>query len=403
MREPFLFPSGPLRSDYQSHAAELLANDPRRFSQNVSGQRGSAVRDGDARLDVGVCEIGSEEPDTWSVPDRRERASGTGRADGSDVRPAGGRDADGAPRFDQPVPSGGYLWWYVDALSDDGQHGLTIIAFVGSVFSPYYRSALKRRAADPENHCALNVALYGRHRRWTMTERGQQSIQRDARQFTIGPSSLQWKGDHLEIDICEVGMPLPLPVRGKVRVYPSSLSTFSVALDDGARHRWGPLAACARVEVEMQNPSMCWSGHAYLDSNEGDEPISEPFREWDWSRSLLSDGSAAVIYDVQQKQGGDRLLGLRFLPDGRIDEFTPPPRQTLELTGWRVPRRMRSEGDAPVRIIDMLEDTPFYERSVLKSRLFGEDVISVHETLNVPRLVSPIVQRMLPFRMPRWA
>jgi len=236
-----------------------------------------------------------------------------------------------------------------------------------------------------------------------MTERGRQSMQRDARQFTIGPSSLQWRGDHLEIDICEVGMPLPLPVRGKVRVDPASLSTFSVPLDDGARHRWGPLAACARVDVEMQHPAMRWRGHAYLDSNEGDEPISEPFREWDWSRALLSDGSAAVIYDVQQKQGEDRLLGLRFTPDGRIDEFTPPPRQALELTGWRIARRMRSEGSAPVRVIDMLEDTPFYERSVLKSRLFGEDVISVHETLNVPRLVSPIVQRMLPFRMPRWA
>ena len=148
---------------------------------------------------------------------------------------------------------------------------------------------------------------------------------------------------------------------------------------------------------------MRWSGHAYLDSNEGDEPISEPFREWDWSRALLSDGSTAVIYDVQQKYGEDRLLGLRFIPDGRIDEFVPPPRHALEPTGWRIPRRMRSEGPAPVRVIDMLEDTPFYERSVLKSRLFGEDVISVHETLNVPRLVSPIVQRMLPFRMPRWA
>jgi carotenoid 1,2-hydratase len=54
-------------------------------------------------------------------------------------------------------------------------------------------------------------------------------------------------------------------------------------------------------------------------------------------------------------------------------------------------------------VIDMLEDTPFYERSVLKSSLFGEDVISVHETLNVPRLVSPVVQYMLPFRMPRRA
>jgi carotenoid 1,2-hydratase len=271
------------------------------------------------------------------------------------------------------------------------------------VFSPYYRAALKRGPADPENYCSLNVALYGRNRRWTMTERGRTHVQRDAHSFTIGPSSLHWHRDHLEIDICEVGVPLPWPVRGKVRVYPSSLSTFSTALDDKGRHRWGPLAACARVEVEMDQPSQRWSGHGYLDSNEGDEPISEPFREWDWSRALLSDDSAAVIYDVQQKQGADRLLGLRFYPDGRIDDFAPPPRQSLALTGWRIPRRMRTEGDAPVHVIDMLEDTPFYERSVLKSRLFGEDVISVHETLNVPRLVSPVVQVMLPFRMPRRA
>ena len=42
-----------------------------------------------------------------------------------------------ALRFDQPVTNGGYAWWYIDAISDDGNHGLTLIAFVGSVFSPY--------------------------------------------------------------------------------------------------------------------------------------------------------------------------------------------------------------------------------------------------------------------------
>ena len=57
--------------------------------------------------------------------------------------------------------AGGYAWWYVDALSDDGQHGLTLIAFIGSVFSPYYAWARRRGPADPQNHCALNVALYG--------------------------------------------------------------------------------------------------------------------------------------------------------------------------------------------------------------------------------------------------
>ncbi len=269
------------------------------------------------------------------------------------------------------------------------------------MFSPYYRKALGRGPTDPENHCALNVALYGQNRRWTMTERGRRSMQRDAQHFTIGPSSLHWHGDHLEIDICEIGVPLPFPVRGKVRVYPAALSGFSTALDAHGRHRWGPLAACARVEVEMQHPAQRWSGHAYFDSNEGDEPVGGAFHEWDWSRALLSDGSTAVIYDVQPREGSDRLLGLRFFPDGRVEPFDAPPRQSLHLTRWRIPRRMRSEGDARVSVIEMLEDTPFYQRSVLKSRLFGEDVISVHETLNVPRLQSPVVQWMLPFRMPR--
>jgi len=45
------------------------------------------------------------------------------------------------------VKPGGYAWWYVDALSADGRFGLSIIAFVGSVFSPYYALARRRGAA----------------------------------------------------------------------------------------------------------------------------------------------------------------------------------------------------------------------------------------------------------------
>ena len=45
-------------------------------------------------------------------------------------------------------------------MSDDGQHGITLIAFVGSVFSPYYAWARGRGRANPDDHCALNVAIY---------------------------------------------------------------------------------------------------------------------------------------------------------------------------------------------------------------------------------------------------
>jgi len=38
---------------------------------------------------------------------------------------------------------------------------------------------------------------------------------------------------------------------------------------------------------------------------------------------------------------------------------------------------------------------------VLSHELLGESVQSFHETLSLPRLVSPLVQAMLPWRMPR--
>jgi carotenoid 1,2-hydratase len=60
---------------------------------------------------------------------------------------------------------------------------------------------------------------------------------------------------------------------------------------------------------------------------------------------------------------------------------------------------MRSDGD--VHICQQLEDTPFYQRAILESQLLGETVESFHETLNVARLTSKVVQAMLPWRMPR--
>ena len=48
-----------------------------------------------------------------------------------------------------------------------------------------------------------------------------------------------------------------------------------------------------------------------------------------------------------------------------------------------------------------LEDTPFYARSLVGTRLFGHAATSVHESLDLDRFRSRIVQAMLPFRMPR--
>jgi carotenoid 1,2-hydratase len=246
------------------------------------------------------------------------------------------------------------------------------------------------------------VALYGAAgRRWTMTERGRRHMQRSAHEFVVGPSRVRWDGQALLIDIDERGAPLPLRVRGQVRVHPQGLCRFVTGLDAQARHRWGPIAPCARVEVDLQQPAARWSGHAYLDSNEGDEPVDRGFREWDWSRTVLADGSTAVVYDVRPRAGGERIIAQRFAPDGSSAGFEPPPRQRLPRSKWGLPRCMRTEAGTPAQVVQTLEDTPFYVRSVLRSGLLGEQVTSVHETLDLGRVVSLPVRLMLPWRMPR--
>jgi carotenoid 1,2-hydratase len=257
-----------------------------------------------------------------------------------------------------------------------------------------------------DNHCAVNVALYGPgSRRWTMTERGQNSVERDAEHLRIGPSQLAWRRDHLEIDLNEISVPIPQRVRGTVRVYPDALCNFAAALDDAGKHRWGPIAPCARIEVDLVKPGLRWQGNAYLDSNEGDEPVTVPFKTWDWSRARMADGSTAVIYDVTQLSGAQTLLAERFKPDGSWESFeAAPQREALAQTLWRIDRGIRADsGKAASQVLDTLEDTPFYARSLLQTHLLGESVTAMHETLEPQRLNSRAVQMMLPWRMPRRA
>ena len=344
----------------------------------------------------GVPEAGFAECSSAAVSGGGERASGSGRADGSAVGTPGGGEPVAGPDFSVTPPTGGYVWWYVDALSDDGAFGITLIAFLGSVFSPYYAWMRRRGGGDPMQHCALNVALYGKGKRWAMTERGARSVQRGLDFLAIGPSALSWDGAGLTVRIEEIAMPLPRRIRGTVRLYPSAVSTRRLLLDTAGRHRWQPIAPCARVEVALDQPGISWSGPAYFDTNEGDRPLEADFVRWDWSRAQLP-GGTGVLYEVGRRDG-PLTLAMRYENTGGVTDYAPPPAVSLPATLWRVPRVIRAK--AP-RVVDTLEDTPFYARSVIAAEMLGQPVVAVHESLALDRFAAPWVQAMLPFRMPR--
>ncbi|MCA9656296.1 MAG: carotenoid 1,2-hydratase [Myxococcales bacterium] len=280
---------------------------------------------------------------------------------------------------------------------------MTLIAFVGSVFSPTYFRARAREAAPPqaERFCALNLVLYRDGRRhWALTEHPRDRVQREADVLALGGSTLAWEDDALVARVDERSAGLGLPLRGTIRLRPRGRWTSPLALDPAGRHHWWAVAPLAAIEVEMERPGLRFSGSGYHDTNFGAEPLEHGFHRWSWSRAELRRGTA-VLYDAQPRDGAPSEHGLLFRPDGEVLPLAAPARHALARTGWGLPRATRSDdGPSPV-LRRTLEDTPFYSRSLVETTLDGQRVAAMHESLCLDRFARPWVQRLLPFRIRR--
>jgi carotenoid 1,2-hydratase len=272
-----------------------------------------------------------------------------------------------------------------------------VIAFIGSVFSPYYRRAGRRA---PHDHCAINVGLYARGTTWAMTERGAQAVEQAPDRFAVGPSALRWEGGSLVIDLDERSVPDLRRIRGSVRVHPEAVTGVEVALDRA--HVWRPFAPVAAIEVDLDLPGWRWRGHGYLDGNFGSRALEADFRSWCWGRyptegaprSSTTPSAATAAMPRSPSPSG---------PAARSTRSRPPPETPLPRTFWRLARTTRADpGYRPAQVKAML-DVPFYSRSMVRTRLEGAETVGVHEALDLDRFVHPLNQMLLPLRMPRRA
>lgn len=305
------------------------------------------------------------------------------------------------PNLDVGVPLNGYRWWYLDALSNDGELGLTVIVFIGSVFSPYYASRRRRAPTNPDNHCAINVALYGnRGRRWAMTERSAASLGREVDWLRIGNSHMEASDGVITFHINEWASPLPRQILGTIRIRQNAQTEAAFALGADDTHFWWPISPRVEVDVDLTLPDLAWQGTGYFDTNWGTEPLEAGFTEWCWGRAARGEDTV-IHYDVLRKNGEARSLLLSVDPKGQVVQHPSVASADLPSTRiWRVNRQTRSESSA-ARLVQTLEDTPFYARSLIETQLFGEPVVAFHESLSLERFRQRWVQTLLPFRMPR--
>lgn len=282
---------------------------------------------------------------------------------------------------------------------------------MGSVFSPYYAWQRRRWGDDqalPERHAAVNVSLYRRapgatgwRKWWTMTERGQRELRRRPGLLGVGPSRLRWLEDgSLLAELDEWTVPVPRRVRGALRLTPLALPGRAFALDAAGLHQWQPISPRARIEVELDAPLCRWQGDAYLDANWGRRPLARDFARWDWSRQHGPDGDSRLLYAAQPLAGAERVLALRIDGAGGIHADDAPPACALPATAWGLQRQTRAWPAAAPAVDATLESGPFYCRSLLRDAAGGAPWL--HESLDLSRFERPLVQAMLPFRMPRW-
>lgn len=255
----------------------------------------------------------------------------------------------------------------------------------------------------PTDHSCLNIALYGPRARWVMTERGDGATKQSADRLSIGPSALRWDAGRLVIDIEErdirLGIPWRRRVAGQIIVTPEMVSGRSFRLDPAGRHHWQAIAPLARIDVAMTDPALRWSGSAYLDGNHGSEPIEDGFQSWHWSRAHAG-REVAVTYEGIRRDGSHFASALRFDRSGTPVHEELPLVAPLPRTWWGMERQTRADrGHASV--IRTWEDSPFYARSTVAARMFGQSVTAVQESISLDRLVNPVVQFMLPYKMPR--
>ena len=310
---------------------------------------------------------------------------------------------------------GGYAWWYLDALSPEGD-GLVCILFAGSVFSPRYAARVRQgERALPTEHCAVNLALYkgGRQIAWVMAEHSGPQEFSEGR-VAVGGSVMESSGGRVRVTIDEQVTPFfghgfGRRVKGTIRMTSRAAPFAESALSVGGRtHAWRALVPRGEVEADFPSLGVKFRGVGYHDRNHGDGRLGDAFSRWGWARRHREDGTD-VLYSVVEKDGTRRALWASAGDDqiATPREATPLPDGASRSARWgmRLPSRFGVTTDEG-RVLHctpttLLEQAPFYNR--FRARISdgddsAPDTQTLGEWLDLDRFSSRWNQFLIGFK-----
>ena len=388
-------------SQFSSRFGKKKSYNTKRFQQTFSSNRRFSLRAEPAWNDGNFSTSQKRDISSQSVSSGWGDTSWSRSSDGGAIRTARGRGDESEPNFNLDVPPNGYAWWYIDGIEPNSGQAVSIIAFIGSVFSPWYKWSGRKQ---PQNNVCLNVATYGKKSRFTMTDSRRSALIQAAHKLTIGPSSLTWDSSNREliVQINEVSsLPLISRLKGTIKLKPSGVTNVELPLTKEGTHIWRPFAPTAEIEVNLNKPEWQWKGHGYFDANFGTRALEQDFDYWTWGRFPLKKGTSC-FYDLELRNKEKYQFEYHFDSDGTAKNMTSAPKNLkFSSSLWGIKRQTRCDSQSEPKQEKSLLDAPFYNRAAVSTTIKGKKTIGVFEALDLRRFRNPLLMFMLAVRVPR--
>jgi hypothetical protein len=287
---------------------------------------------------------------------------------------------------------GGFAWWYLDLVDDNGD-GLVLIWAWGLPFLPgLARDARRGQPSLPRDRPAISFALYegGRCTCYLLQEAPAAAASTDLLgDFCVGGATLcirplatpesegegeaEGAGEGFSL---RATLDLPIPgsagrLRGEVRAAGPALRGGSLG-PRYAGHSWSPRLAGAEGEAQLDvaGRAVALRGRLYHDRNEGTAPMhAHGIADWWWGRLALAD-RALIWYRLRHEDGHveEHLLDVDHSGQAR-DCAAPAALSAPSRWAWfgpRCPRQLTltdADGRAhPVALEAPIDDSPFYQR-----------------------------------------